>query len=412
MDKSKSDSETLVSDLRWVDTDGSSSGYIEPIKNCPHIGSVKIPTSINTKAPCTDCNSTKENWHCLECFGTYCGRFIKSHGVEHFKKTKHSIAVSFSDLSFWCYACDSYVRDPKFSQIFKLAHQDKFQIEQGNPKPGFQSYTGHKGEDEIKEYVEEKEVTISKIKTLAKMIKEGKHLVIYTGAGVSTSAKIPDYRGPTGVWSLRDKGLSPNFEITIEQALPTETHMAIKELVKRGICKFVCSTNVDGLHRRSGISENEMSELHGNCYKEYCGKCNKEYLRNFDVTCSIPDHKTGRKCTVEKCGGELLDTIIHFEENLPEKELEKTVSHAEKSDVALVLGTSMRVAPANSFPYYAVKNNGGNMIIVNLQKTPYDSKATLRIFEKTDFVMKTLMDELGILIPEYKMENDVIKNVK
>jgi NAD-dependent SIR2 family protein deacetylase len=76
--------------------------------------------------------------------------------------------------------------------------------------------------------------------------------------------------------------------------------------------KFLISTNVDGLHRRSGITEIGMAELHGNCYLEICSgsDCGKEYLRNFDASSHRSDHITGRKC--DACGSYLRDSIINF----------------------------------------------------------------------------------------------------
>ncbi len=70
------------------------------------------------------------------------------------------------------------------------------------------------------------------------MVRAAKKMVAYTGAGVSTSAKIPDYRGPNGVWTMRDKGLSAQFDITLEQALPTPSHMALVKLKEAGLIKF------------------------------------------------------------------------------------------------------------------------------------------------------------------------------
>jgi len=249
------------------------------------------------------------------------------------------------------------------------------------------------------------------VKELAEIVRTSKHLVVYTGAGVSTSAKIPDYRGPQGVWTLREKGQSPHFEVTIEQALPTPTHMALVELYKHKIMKFLASTNVDGLHRRSGIPEHGMTEFHGNCYLEVCSKkaCGKEYLRTFDASSHRSDHKTGRKC--DECGNHLMDSIINFGENLPQRELENAAFEAGKSDLSLVLGTSMRVSPANQFPLQAV-TNGGKLVIINLQKTPYDKKAHLIIRERTDKVILMLFNELGLNIPNYIPEEDAIKSPK
>lgn len=104
--------------------------------------------------------------------------------------------------------------------------------------------------------------------------------------------------------------------------------MALVELEKKDVMKFLVSTNVDGLHRRAGNSANRMAELHGNCYKELCEQCRKEYLRTFDVAVGRRDHKTGRKCS--ECGGHLIDSIINFGENLPESEVKSTELHSKQ----------------------------------------------------------------------------------
>lgn len=110
---------------------------------------------------------------------------------------------------------------------------------------------------------------------------------------------------------MRDQGLSPQG-IDIEQAWPAYGHYALKHLMDKGHVHYVVSTNVDGLHRRSGIPADKLAELHGNCYREICDTCGKEYLRGFDVTKTCKNwksHITGRKC---QCGGNLKDTIIHL----------------------------------------------------------------------------------------------------
>ena len=77
----------------------------------------------------------------------------------------------------------------------------------------------------------------------------------------------------------------------------------------------------------------------------------------------------------------------------------------------------MRVSPACNLPSFCY-GKGGDFLIVNLQKTPYDNNCTLRIFSKIDDFMKQVTNLLNINVEEYKadavvqaLQND-IKNVK
>lgn len=104
------------------------------------------------------------------------------------------------------------------------------------------------------EHFDSPEVIDQLATTLAENIRAAKHFIAFTGAGVSTSAGIPDFRGPQGAWTLRAQGKEVLFKgETTLQAIPTPTHMALVELQQRGILKYLVSQNCDGLHRRSGI---------------------------------------------------------------------------------------------------------------------------------------------------------------
>ncbi|KAI0164133.1 NAD-dependent deacetylase sirtuin-7 [Xylariaceae sp. FL1272] len=254
----------------------------------------------------------------------------------------------------------------------------------------------------------------SKAETIARLMKESRHFIVFTGAGVSTSAGISDFRGPNGVWTLRAQGKAAQNKKSTLQAIPTPTHMALVELQKRGILTYLISQNCDGLHRRSGIPPNKISELHGNSNREYCQNCEREYLRDFRAVStyenSIHDHRTGRKCAV--CGGDLLDTIINFGENLWEEPIRLAREHADKADLCLVLGSSLTVTPASEIPEPVGRRRGAQLVICNLQSTPKDRLCDIRVFAKGDDLMTRIMAKLEIPVPKFILRRRLIVETK
>ncbi|XP_063575351.1 NAD-dependent protein deacylase sirtuin-6 isoform X9 [Pongo abelii] len=138
------------------------------------------------------------------------------------------------------------------------------------------------------------------------------------------SAAFP--RGPHGVWTMEERGLAPKFDTTFESARPTQTHMALVQLERVGLLHFLVSQNVDGLHVRSGFPRDKLAELHGNMFVEECAKCKTQYVRDT-VVGTMGLKATGRLCTVAKarglraCRGELRDTILDWEDSLPDRDL-------------------------------------------------------------------------------------------
>eukprot|EP00003_Mantamonas_plastica_P018373 TRINITY_DN300_c0_g1_i1.p1 TRINITY_DN300_c0_g1~~TRINITY_DN300_c0_g1_i1.p1 ORF type:complete len:424 (-),score=105.17 TRINITY_DN300_c0_g1_i1:110-1360(-) len=272
------------------------------------------------------------------------------------------------------------------------------------------SDTAHKTEDEVTEHFEDAETVGEKAKQLAEWIRESKHTIFFTGAGISTAAGIPDFRGPSGVWTLRAKGEKRKGKSTQStKAIPTYTHMSLVGLQKAGYLQHLISQNTDGLHRKSGFPTDSLSELHGNTNLEVCDSCGHEYMRDFRVRNAkkVHNHKTGRKCRVDGCNGSLKDTIINFGENLPEKPLNDGFENSEKAELCIVLGSSLRVTPAADMPG-TVAENGKRLVICNLQKTPYDSDAAMVVHTKCDDLMKLVMEELECDVPEWRLRRKVI----
>ncbi|KAF9589287.1 hypothetical protein IFM89_022357 [Coptis chinensis] len=234
-----------------------------------------------------------------------------------------------------------------------------------------------------------------KIEELALLIQQSKHLVAFTGAGISTSCGIPDFRGPKGVWTLQREGKGvPQASLPFHRAMPSFTHMALVELEKAGILKFVISQNVDSLHLRSGIPREKLSELHGNSFRELCPSCGVEYVRDFEVE-TIGLKETSRRCSNEKCGAKLKDT-----DALPPKEMNQAEKHCRMADVVLCLGTSLQITPACNLPLKCIRG-GGKIVIVNLQHTPKDKKANLVIHGRVDKVIAGAIKFLNLRISPY-----------
>jgi NAD-dependent SIR2 family protein deacetylase len=239
------------------------------------------------------------------------------------------------------------------------------------------------------------------IEKVAKWIAKSKHFVAFTGAGISTESGLPDFRGPNGVWTRRDKGLPPpRTKVPWEQVDPNAGHMALVELQNMGILKFLISQNVDNLHLKSGIKPELLAELHGNTTLMACLDCGKKdtfEAFGWDKGIWGPGYRTSPvvpgqpKCN--KCGGRIISSIVNFGDPLPERDMNLGFLHAEKSDVFFVIGSSLVVTPAANMPKVALYK-GAKLIILNKGETPYDNAAHIRIWEPAGDVLTKIVERV------------------
>ncbi|MHA2503512.1 MAG: SIR2 family NAD-dependent protein deacylase [Candidatus Kariarchaeaceae archaeon] len=222
--------------------------------------------------------------------------------------------------------------------------------------------------------------------TVAGRIHSSSHLVVFTGAGVSTASGLPDYRGPEGVWTLRDKGLKPKpVSKPWNQFEPNAAHYALVDLQEMGYLKHLISQNVENLHLKSGILPQNISELHGNSTIWKCLDSDHRFSGDqlgWDVK------KLGRGYRTKKphpeqpdcpsCGSRLINSVVNFNDPMPDLEMEVARNHARQADLFLVIGSSLAVNPAASFPRMARKN-GAELVIINMGRTEADHLADLRI---------------------------------
>ena len=207
-----------------------------------------------------------------------------------------------------------------------------------------------------------------KIQDLAQLLYQSQYPVFFTGAGISTESGLPDFRGPDGVWTRRDKGLPPrSMSVSWDSVAPNKGHHAIVELQKIGKLKFLISQNVDNLHLKSGIPPDLLAELHGNMTKLRCTRCQQ----------TIDQAIAKSRCA---CGGSLVSSVVDFGQSLPEKDLALSFEHSRKSDLFVVAGSSLVVTPAAEMPRKALMA-GARLVIINQGETPFDSHAHLRFYE-------------------------------
>ena len=256
----------------------------------------------------------------------------------------------------------------------------------------------------------------NKLKRLTDLVQKSSYTVILTGAGISTAAKIPDFRGPKGIWTLekrreqqqqkvnngkqtngtkrkRPDAVSSSTSTTtpscdFSKAQPTLTHHAITALCQQyGKVNFVITQNVDGLHRKSGLSRNFHSPVHGCVFTEKCSHCGTEVFFSSQETGGLSFQPIpGHNCP--NCTSQMHDILLDWEDMV--LDLEKCNQECEKADLVICLGTSLRINPVGSLPLLAKQ-----FVIVNLQQTPLDEQAALVIRAKVDDVMEHLMIQLG-----------------
>ncbi len=208
-------------------------------------------------------------------------------------------------------------------------------------------------------------------KQCAQLIKEARSIAVLTGAGISTAAGIPDFRGPQGLYVTRRYDPEKVFDIDYflrdpkpffdfardfigleEKIKPTTAHRFLANLETQGKMKGVITQNIDDLHQSAG-SKNVL-ELHGSFLKSFCWDCGQEFsfeqLRSKILSEDVP------KCS---CQGVIKPDIVFFGENV--KCLDEAYQLAQEVDLFLVIGTSCVVYPAASIPDAV----SGKIVVVN-----------------------------------------------
>ncbi len=226
------------------------------------------------------------------------------------------------------------------------------------------------------------------LQEFAAEIRECSHTVFFTGAGISTESGVPDFRSPGGIWTkytpvyfsefmedeaarIRYWKMKKESHELYKTVQPNIGHHSISAFEKRGQLLGLITQNVDGLHSLAGVSEEKLVELHGTDRKITCLSCQK----SFDVDKvydSISGDFTPPVC--DACNGLLKPATISFGQPMPAEAMKRVQELSQSARIFIVIGSSLQVQPAASFPVIA-KQNDALLAIINREATPLDSLA-------------------------------------
>ena len=267
---------------------------------------------------------------------------------------------------------------------------------------------------------------------LSDFIQRHPRLCVLTGAGVSTSAGIPDYRDEQGEWKrARPVEFLPfmtNAKVRrrywsrstagwpfVARARPTAAHRALTQLEHLGFVRRLITQNVDGLHQAAGSTR--VIDLHGRLDAVRCMQCAYSLSRaelqlslladnpawagiegrvapDGDVDLEDRDYSSFVVPECLQCGGILKPDVVFFGEPVPRDRVGLAFEGVADADALLIVGSSLMVYSGFRFAEAAAAA-GKPIAAVNLGRTRADHLLSLKISEACDAVMSEACSNLA-----------------
>jgi len=216
------------------------------------------------------------------------------------------------------------------------------------------------------------------------------YAIALTGAGMSTESGIPDFRGPTGVWTKNpeeEEKAYRSYQVFLDDpkgwwrgmlagrsllgdlagAQPNQGHYALTELEELNIIKCLITQNIDALHEKAGMRK--ILEYHGSVLKLRCHACGLRFRReDFDLERLAREDRLPPRCP--ECHGAIKSDTVFFGEPIPPDVAYQSLEEAYKCDLMLVCGTSAVVFPFANLPRIARERRDVTIIELNAEPTP------------------------------------------
>lgn len=239
---------------------------------------------------------------------------------------------------------------------------------------------------------------------LAKLLSESQSTVVFSGAGMSTESGLQDFRSADrGMWNNRNpieladiEAIDSNrdefvrfYQWRIQEMFshqPNEGHLILSDWEHRGWIKGIITQNVENYHEQAGTKR--IAKLHGDLGTLRCMSCHKQY----EAQMYVKPHEM-IACS---CGGFIRPNVVLFGEMLPQAALQRADELMKDVELFIVLGSSLKVSPANQFPRVA-KENGAKLVIINHDPTPVDSIADWVIHSSIGAILRETDEEMRLL---------------
>lgn len=243
------------------------------------------------------------------------------------------------------------------------------------------------------------------LRQAAELVEQAGVVTVFTGAGISTESGLADFRSAGGLWERYRIVTYPEFVAshearveywqmrrelipTLLAAQPNDAHRAIAELQDIGKLKTVLTQNIDGLHQAAG--NHDVIELHGTNLTASCLNCGKTWPIE-DIQIRLETDDLDPAC--DRCDGAIKPDTVSFGQSMPQKEMNRAFTVAQKCDLMFMLGSSLEVQPAALLPAAAAEV-GARLIFINRTETPYDHLAELIFRDGCGEVMQGIMGML------------------
>lgn len=223
-----------------------------------------------------------------------------------------------------------------------------------------------------------------------------KKIAVLTGAGVSAESGISTFRDSDGLWenypveqvaSIDGWYANPELVIKFHNMLRTKLEHSEPNLAHKLVAELenyydvtVITQNVDDLHERGGSTK--VIHLHGELTKA-CSENGKRFVRDIGYA---PMHYGDRA----EDGSLLRPFIVWFGEAVPL--LEDAINVIEKTDILIIIGTSLVVYPAAGLVGYAPSN--AKIYCIDPKDVPVNFHDVQFIKAKATVGMQQLFDEL------------------